>query len=137
MRLIKYDNNFFTDPWSDLDRWFGRALNAPAFPGFFDDVPTREFPLDIYEDDDNRYVRAELPGFGKDDINVELENAVLTVTAEHKEGEKEENRQTVSRSITVGDDIDADKVKAKTENGILFVTLPKTEERKPRLISVS
>jgi HSP20 family protein len=82
---------------------------------------------------------AELPGFDRKDVSVELENEVLTITATRKPADKEgEGREeSFSRSITVDKSVLADKVTAKLENGLLRVTLPKTEERRPKLIKVS
>lgn len=139
MRLIKYDN-LYNDALSELDRFFDRTFGSfPAHPGLLTREESRGFRVDLNHDADNYYVAAELPGVDKKDVNIELENAVLTISGERKIGGDEGAESTVrfSRSITVGDDVNPDKVKAKLENGILTVTLPKREERKPRMISVS
>jgi len=141
MRLIKNDT-LWNDPFADLDLFINRAFSSPfgasrwlASP--FDDQP-RAFRVDSFQDNDNYYLVAELPGFDKKDVNVELENSVLTITAERKEGEGEDARmQSYSRSLTVGDDVNPDSVSAKLENGLLKVALPKAEERKPRAIAIS
>ncbi|MCC5807954.1 MAG: Hsp20/alpha crystallin family protein [Opitutales bacterium] len=139
MRLIKYDN-LYNDTLSELDRFFDRTFGSfPAFPGMLTREDARGFRVDLNHDADNYYVLAELPGVDKKDVNIELENAVLTISGERKSGGEAGGESTFrfSRFITVGDDVVADKVKAKLENGILTVTLPKREERKPRMISVS
>jgi HSP20 family protein len=96
------------------------------------------FPVDVYGDDASYFLVAELPGITKEDVELKLENAVLTIDAKRKKGEGENARVfSVTRSITVGDDINPDEVIAKMENGILTVTLPKVEERKPKSIAIS
>lgn len=137
MRLIKHDA-FFNDPWTDLDRLF-----ETTFPELYQWTPLRQggrsrsVPMDVHETESERTVRMELPGVTKKDIALELENAVLSVRA--KRGEETDNEtQTIelARSVTVGDDIDADKIRASLENGILTVVLPKQEQAKPKQITV-
>lgn len=139
MRLVKNDN-LWTDTFSDLDRFFNRALGYPSELSLlrqYSDESIQGVRLDTFHDDDNYYVVAELPGIDKKDVNLELENAVLTISAERRSGEGENTRSfKFSRSVTVGDDVDSEKVSAKLENGMLTVTLPKSEQRKPRAISI-
>lgn len=137
MRLIRYDNANY-DPFSDIERWFERAFGDLGRPYSAALAAPSSFRVDLYSDEDNRYVVAELPGIRKKDISIELENAVLTITA-HRTMKEGDNEQTFnySRSITVGDDVDANKVKARLEDGLLRVTLPKAETRKPKQITVS
>lgn len=142
MKLIKYDN-FWNDPFAELDnamrQVFGDRFNSPAF--FWNAFPAElssGFRVDSYVSDDGYMVVAELPGIPKEAININLENALLTISGEHKEG-KGDDEQTVrfNRTITVGDGIDANKVEATLKNGLLTITLPKVEERKPRAITVN
>lgn len=142
MRLIKYDN-FWNDPFAELESVFGQVLNdrsiLPALlRNGYGDSATRRFRTDVFSDDEGYRVVAELPGIPKEAIDLKLENAVLTISGEQRSGEGESTRTTkFSRSITVGDDINADAVEAKLENGLLTVSLPKVEERKPKAITVS
>lgn len=138
MKLIKHDS-FFSDPWTDLDRFI-----ESSFPELYQWSPlrtsgrNRSIPLDLYEDAEARIVRVELPGVSKKAIEVELENAVLTVRAVRKERENGEESETrLGRSVTVGDDVNADKVEASLENGILTIRLPKQEQAKPKQITIS
>ncbi len=136
MRLIKYDN-FWNDPLTDLDLWMNRMFN----PASLFENRLREnrggLRLDSFASDDAYHVVAELPGVPKDAINVTLENAVLTISGERTEGEGENTRRmSFSRSVTIGDDIDGNKVTARYENGLLTIDLPKAEERKPKAITV-
>lgn len=141
MNLIKYDN-FWNDPFADLDNWMTRVFGGgSALPSAFDQgadgAAIRGFRLDSYSDDDAYHVVAELPGVSKDDIDVRLENAVLSISGERKVSREDGERAfKFKRAITVGDDIDPEKVTARHEDGVLTVTLPKAEERKPRAITV-
>jgi HSP20 family protein len=141
MKLVKYDYSPYRDPFAALDRLF-----EDSFFGFDRDLlnartsnPYQDQTLrvNVSEDENAYFVEAQLPGFTKKDVEVELENAVLTISAERKQKKGDhESVEKRSRSITVGEDIDSNKVSAKIENGILTVTLPKTEERKPKSIIV-
>lgn len=141
MHLIKYDN-FWNDPIAEMDRWFDRALGAGRVPGLFDQAfenAARSFRVDVYDDGANAYqVVAELPGVAKEDVDIQLENAVLTITATRKSKDGEQEQSTkYSRTLTISDDVQTDKVSAKLEDGLLQVTLPKAEARKPKSITVS
>lgn len=138
MKLIRHDS-FFNDPWTDLDRLF-----ESTFPELYQwnplrlGGPARSLPLDVYETDNERVVRLEVPGVRKKDIELELENAVLSVRAKRLEKtESGESSVALSRSVSVGDDIDHDKIKAQLENGILTIRLQKREHAKPKQITIS
>jgi len=126
-------------PWSgvesELDRLFDTALSGLVAPVF-----DNHFPIDIYEDKENTYVRAELPGVNREDIKVEMVDGYLTVNASRKnlpaDGKSEESF-AFSRSVSIPDNVHADKVAAAYENGVLTVTLPKQEEAKPKKIAIS
>jgi HSP20 family protein len=114
---------------SEIDRMFENALADFATP-----TAAPRFPVDLYEDKDNLYVRAELPGVARDAINVEMVEDYLNLSASRKSGEES---FSLSRSITIPEAVQADKVSANYENGVLTVTLPKQEQVKPRKITVS
>lgn len=126
-------------PWSgiesEIDRLFETALSGAVGPGF-----DNHFPVDVYEDKDNTYVSAELPGVNRDDIKVEMGDGFLTIDASRKnlaaEGKGEESF-SFSRSVSVPENVQTDKVAAAYENGVLTVTLPKQEAVKPRKIAVN
>jgi HSP20 family protein len=123
--------------WSGLETEVDRLFQT-AVGGY--DAATR-FPVDLYEDKDNAFVRAELPGVNRSDINVDLVDGVLNITATRKapataEGQTEQS-VSLSRSVRIADEVQADNVVAAYENGILTVTLPKREEAKPKKITVA
>ncbi|MEX0321301.1 MAG: Hsp20/alpha crystallin family protein [Puniceicoccaceae bacterium] len=135
MKLIKHDA-FFSDPWTDLDRFLETTLpelanwNSLRFNNF-----GRSIPLDVYETEGERVIRLELPGFKRKEIELELENSVLTVTAERKD-KKSDSKVHMNRSISIGDDVDTEKVNAELSNGILEIHMPKQEQAKPRQITI-
>jgi HSP20 family protein len=119
---------------SEIDRLFDNALSE------FGRSSTTHFPVDLYEDQNNTYVRAELPGVNRDDINVEMTDGYLSIAATRKtsatDGEAEQS-YAFSRAVSIADDVQTDKVSAQYENGVLTVTLPKREEAKPKKIAVA
>ena len=102
--------------------------------------------LDLFEDPDNVYVRVELPGMKKDDIELSLHDGTLSIVGERKGEEKFQDAEMYrserffgrfQRTITLPTTVAADKVKAQYKDGILKVTLPKAEEAKPKHIDVN
>jgi len=102
--------------------------------------------VDIIEHDDAYRLHADLPGLNKDDIKVTVENGVLTISGEKKE-EKHEGKESnyryyersygsFSRSFNLPDNIDAANVGASYKDGVLELTLRKTEAAKPKAIEV-
>jgi len=103
-------------------------------------------PVDVYEDEHNVTLKIEVPGIDEKDIDVRIENNVLTVHGERKfeKEEKEENyrrieRQygTFTRSFTLPNTVDAEKVNADYDKGVLKITLAKKAEAKPKQIKVN
>src|SRR5262245_28935373 len=102
--------------------------------------------VDIYEQGNDIVLKAELPGVEAKDVDVRVENNVLTLRGERKfDNEvKRENYHRVeraygsfSRSFTLPNVVDTDKIKAEFKDGVLRLTLPKKEEAKPKQISIS
>lgn len=102
--------------------------------------------LDVTERENEFIVHAEMPGVNKDDVNVTLEGGVLTISgecrqaSEDKEGDRlirqERRYGKYMRSLRLGKEIDEKKVKANYKDGILELILPKSEEVKPKRITV-
>lgn len=147
MRLVRYTypsyrslapafGSLTRSPWSGLETEIDRLFET-ALRDFGSGATSGQFPVDIYEDADNTYVRAELPGVNRDDINVEMANGYLTVAAARKSASEGEESAAFSRSVSISDEIDTAKVAAAYENGVLTVTLPKREEAKPKKITVA
>ena len=102
--------------------------------------------VDVIEDDEKIVVRAELAGMKKEDIDIELTGDTLTIKGERKfeNDEKKENFVRVERvygqfqrSFTIGVPVKSDEVKASYKDGILDITIPKSEEIKPKKVEVA
>jgi len=145
MKLTPYKNpSSRLSRVTDFDGWFRNPLaGLPAFSRLFDwesfgDQALGRLATDIHEDKDNYYASFEVPGVKKDDVKIELNDRMLTVTVDRREKSGEsESSFTSTRSISVPDSVKPEGILAKLEDGILTVTLPKSEERKPRTIEVA
>ena len=102
--------------------------------------------VDIEEAEDKYVIKADLPGVDKKDIDVKLENGVLSIRGE-KQTEKETGKGTkrhrterfhgtFARSFTLPDAVKAEKVDASYKDGVLSLTIPKAEEAKPKSIDI-
>jgi len=102
--------------------------------------------VDIYEQEGNLVLKAELPGIDPKDVDVRVENNVLTLSGERKLDTEvkrdgyhrvERSYGAFSRSFTLPNVVDTDKIKAEFKEGVLRLVLPKKEEAKPKQISIS
>lgn len=102
-------------------------------------------PVDIYEDENSVVIKAEVPGVDQKEIDIRIEDNTLTIRGERKHSQevKKENYHRVERyygsfqrSFSLPHTINQEKVKATCEQGVLTITLPKREEKKPKQISV-
>jgi len=123
----------FESPWGEL------ARTSQLLSGW---TPA----LDVHEDKDNFIVRAELPGMKREDIDVSLQDGALSISGERKTEQKYEGAEVYrterffgkfQRTVTLPAPVAADKVKAQYKDGVLSITLPKTEEAKPKQIDVN
>ena len=101
--------------------------------------------MDLIEAEDHFLLKADLPGVSEEDVTIEVQDNVLTVSgerkAEHERKEKgfyrlERSFGRFSRSLTLPEGVDADAISASFDKGVLAVSIPKPEERKPRRISI-
>ncbi|WP_159518017.1 Hsp20/alpha crystallin family protein [Sunxiuqinia indica] len=132
--------------------------NFPLWPKFFNDLfdrnwmdfSTRNFSntnttlpsVNIKEDDGGFEVEMAAPGFEKKDFKIDLENSLLTISSEKKVDsetkkgqqftQREFSYQSFSRSFTLPQTAESDKISAKYENGVLKIAIPKKEEAKPK-----
>jgi HSP20 family protein len=121
----------------DIDNELGWLFGS-ALGGLAPSVIGGQFPVDLYEDKNNTYVRAELPGVNRDAISVEMIEGSLSIQASRQDKTAEgEGSVTFNRLVSIPDEVETDKVTASYENGILTVTLPRREESKPKKINVS
>ena len=142
---------------SNLTRWEpAREMMTlrEAMDRLFDDAFTRPLSIrdglsapaiDMYQTDDEIVVRASLPGFNADDVQINITGDVLTLRGEMKHDDEKKEKAwhlreqrwgSFERSVALPTNVVADRASADFENGILTITLPKAEEAKPRTISV-
>lgn len=128
----------------EVNRVFGSFFDAPT--GGDGAVPRRWIPaMDLVESGDHYVLRADLPGLGEDDVTIELDDRVLTVSGERRsESEQrgdgyhriERATGSFSRSLTLPEGIDGDAIEAAFDKGVLEIRIPKPEERKPRRVAI-
>jgi HSP20 family protein len=101
--------------------------------------------VDIYDNDDNIVIKAELPGIDKEGIEIDVKGRVLTLKGERSsENEvkddnyyrRERTFGKFERAFTLPADVDPDKIKADYKDGVLKIDIPKPEEQKPRQITI-
>jgi len=124
-----------------MDRLFDDAFTHPVSTSAFYSMPA----IDLYQDENEVVVKASLPGLKEEDVEISVSNGVLTLRGEFKQDEdkkdktyhiREQRYGSFERSINLPSDILTDKSKAEFENGVLTITLPKSEEVKPKTISI-
>jgi HSP20 family protein len=151
--LTKVEHPRFLSHFHDMERWAEDFLKRPfsLFPTWWPRVRMPEIEevvpsIDIYEENNDVVVKAELPGMKKEDIDIELTEDVITLSGEKKKEEKVEKKNYYSiersygsftRSFRLPADVKTDKADAQFKDGILEIKIPKTEEAKKRKIKVS
>ncbi|MCL4558109.1 MAG: Hsp20/alpha crystallin family protein [Deltaproteobacteria bacterium] len=140
------------DPFKDLttiqeriNRLFDENIGKVRFPDIELATGSWSPAVDIFETKDNVVLKAELPGLEKKDFSIEVKDNLLILKGERKceKETKEENYYRMeraygsfTRSFNLPTAVDKDRVKAKFKDGVLEVTIPKTESAKPKQISV-
>ncbi|HEX6993933.1 MAG TPA: Hsp20/alpha crystallin family protein [Gammaproteobacteria bacterium] len=134
-------------PFRELDDFFDRYTRELARwrPAMLDEGMQWRPSADIVENDNEYVIKADLPEVKKEDIDIRVENGVLTLSGERRverssDGEKEHRREAYygkfARSFSLPDDVDVDKISAECRDGVLRVHLPKSEAKKPRAIEI-
>ncbi|RZT27606.1 HSP20 family protein [Kribbella sp. VKM Ac-2569] len=132
-----------TDPFREFDRLAQQVLGSQA-PGTWS-RPTA-MPMDAYRQGDEYVVSFDLPGVSPDAIDLDVERNVLTVKAERRPLELGEDVEmqvaerplgVFSRQLFLGDALDADRIEAGYEGGVLTLRIPIAEQAKPRKISIA
>lgn len=131
-RIVRYSQPVFANacspafrsPWAALDEQIEQLIGS-AYAG------ARTIPLGLSDDKDNVFVTAELPGVKKEDLSLEIDDGVLRLKATRKQGE---NTVEFARSVVLPLPVQTDKASAALADGILTITLPKSEAAKPQKI---
>ena len=134
------------DVYSNLNRLSRLMDEALGFGWSGGSVASAWTPAcDVFEDKENLKIILELPGVSSDDVKISLENQVLTIHGEKKQVAEETSERwhryersygSFERMFNLPGTVDADRIQAGMENGVLTVTLPKAERAKPREIAV-
>jgi len=144
MNIIKRPtNNLFVDPFDMFDDFFNSS---------FPSIHTNQrysTAIDVSEDKKKITVEASIPGYDPDDINLEIDNGILTISGKSEVDNKEEDKDkkyyrrersfgSFSRQIQLPSNVDEDKIKADHKNGTLTITIPKTDvvETKAKQIEI-
>jgi len=131
----------------DVRNNFDRIVESIFKPGVaFGEAYANVPAVDVYEDKNNVFVKAEIPGLKKEDMDVSLTDDILTLSSTKSETreEKKENfyrkeirEGSFSRSLEIPCEIDRDRITASYSNGVLEVILPKTHEAKKKTLKVN
>ena len=123
-----------------MDEVLGRGWNGGTEASAW--TPT----VDVFEDKENLKIVMELPGVKPDDVKISLENQVLTIQGEKKQVAEESSERwhryersygSFERMFTLPSSVDAERIQAKVDNGLLTVTLPKAERARPKQIDIT
>jgi HSP20 family protein len=125
------------DPFNELDRLAGNLLQFR--PG------ARFMPVDLYRDEAQYVLTADLPGIDPGSVDVDVDGQLLTIRAERTEGihdavkwlSQERPYGSYLRQFNLGDGADAQRITASYDNGVLTVTIPIAERAKPRKIQIA
>ena len=128
---------------NEMNRLFNTVVDTPSSSSSL----RRWVPaMDLVEGEEAFVLRADLPGMREEDVSIEFEDNVLTVSGERKSEHEEENEGfhrverafgSFSRSLTLPKGIDPEAISAAFDNGVLEVRIPKPEESRPRRITIS
>ena len=147
MALVRWEPvRELTSLQNEMNRLFNTFFDTPA-TGQGNGNSLRRWipPMDLVETEDHFVLKADLPGLTEADVNVEVEDNVLTLSGE-RNAEHEDKREgyvrverafgSFRRSLTLPEGIDPEAVQASFDKGVLEVRIPKPEERKPRKITI-
>lgn len=136
-------NSISIRPSEVFDGFLDEFFNSPIYSGRY----TTGVMLDMYEDGDNVVVEAKIPGFKEEEIEISVEDNVLTITGNAQEEKVEEDKkkkyyykevtkQSFTRSVSIPSKVDAENATAEIKDGMIKITMPKLPEAKPKKISV-
>ena len=129
---------------SEMNRLYNTVVDNPSATG---GTPLRRWipAMDLVEGPDHFVLRADLPGMKQEDVSIEFEDSVLSISGERKSQHEERDEGfhrverafgSFSRTLTLPKGIDPEAISARFEDGVLEVRIPKPEESKPRRISI-
>lgn len=126
-----------------MDRLFEDSFVRPS--RIWQDSGSELIPVDMYQTDNDVVVKASLPGFKPEEVDISISGDALTIKGEHKEEQETKDENYFRKELRYGSfnrvlplpvQIKSDKAEAQFENGVLTLTLPKAEEVKPKQIKI-
>jgi len=154
--LVKTERPGYLSPFDEMDRWFERSFRSPfsffgpsVLPNLrITDIDELSPSIDVFEEGSDLVMKADIPGVSKDDIDIHVENDVLTISGEKKKEEKiekdnyyryERSHGSFCRRFALPEGTDTEKIKANYKDGVLNIRIPKSEtvEKKTKKISVT
>lgn len=147
--VVKVEPARALSPFEEMEKRFEEFIKRPfplMGPSWFPRLRMPEMEeisptVDIFEEGDNVVVKAEIPGMKKEDIDVNITDDTITISGEKKKEEKVEKKDyyrversygSFSRSFRLPKEVQTDKAKATFKDGVLEITVPKTEEAKKK-----
>lgn len=128
-----------------MDRLFDDAFTRPFSLSRNGGSSLSSLPIDMYQTNDDVVVKAVVPGFRPEDVQISVTGDVLTIRGEVKQEEDQKDKAwhirehrfgSFERSVGLPVSVISDKATAEFENGVLTITLPKADEVKPKAISI-
>lgn len=147
MAITRYRNRSWPSAWQELEEMTNRLSRVFDDPQGTEGDGTTWMPaVNVEESKDSLVLTAELPGMSQDEVSIELENNVLTISgSKQQEREEKDDRRyhlwerrwgTFQRSFTLPRTVDAEQIDATFENGVLKVHMPKAPEAQGRRIEI-
>lgn len=139
MSIVKY--NPFNEVGNIWDDFFDDDKFIPVVPRVANNIP----PIDVYDDKENVYVDVALSGIDPKDVNIEIENNLLSISGniekkteidEKNYYKKEIRRSSFARKVALPAEVNSEKTQAVYENGVLKISIPKIEEKKSKKIEI-
>lgn len=135
------NNDSFLDLRREIDRLFEDFWSTPTLLANAAASPVWAPAVEFDEEDNHYLLTMEVPGISRDDLKIEFVNGQITISGERKQKEKngkysERRYGKFYRSFTLPNEVDADRVEAQYQDGVLRVYVPKAETAKPRQIKI-
>lgn len=141
MKIVKRDN-----PNSNRNYYPIRAVFDDFFtPTIWEDFPIQSPSANVWEEEDAVHIEMAVPGLKKEDLNINITSDSVRISGTIKEEEKEDSKKkyyyrsmesSFEQSFNLPTKVDSEKSKAKLENGVIHLTLPKADEVKPKKIEI-
>jgi HSP20 family protein len=132
---------------NEMNRLFNTFFDQPGQTGRPNGTMRRWLPpMDLVETDDHYILRADLPGLSDEDVNVQFEGNVLTISGERKAAQEQEQEGyyrlerafgAFSRSLTLPDGVEPDGIEAHFDRGVLEIRIAKPEQKKPKTVEIN